>query len=90
MTLSLVDKQLMQLQETLDVTATGHLSSMLMKPAKLSKILKEIVTQLHSDLSLLTDTELDKVYSYYEIIKVHAIMGAPRGVQGGEFALPGS
>ena len=72
LTLSLVDKQLVQLQEALDVTATGHLSSMLVQPAKLSKIIQKIVTQLPSGLSLLTDTELDKVYSY-KIVKVLAM-----------------
>lgn len=73
MTLNLVNKQLVQMQEALDVTATGHLSSMLLTPVKLYETLREIVPKLPADLSLLTDVELDKVYSYYRLARVHAV-----------------
>lgn len=73
MTLRLIDKQLVQLQEALDVTATGHLSSMLLTPSKLYDVLKEIIPKLPNGLSLLTDVELDKIYSYYRLAKVNAV-----------------
>lgn len=73
LTLSLVDKQLIQLQEALDVTSTGYLSSVLIPPAKLTELLKEIVLKLPVGLSLIVKTELDKIYSYYQIVNVHAI-----------------
>ena len=73
MTLHLVNKQLVQMQEALDVTATGHLSSMLLTPVKLYETLREIVPKLPADLSLLTEVELDKVYSYYRLARVHAV-----------------
>lgn len=73
MTLHLVNKQLIQMQEALDVTATGHLSSILLTPAKLYEILKEIVQKLPNGLSLITDVDLDKVYNYYRMAKVNAV-----------------
>lgn len=61
------------MQEALDVTSNEYLSSLLITPVKLNKILKEIVRKLPVGLSLILDTEIDKVYNYYRIAKVHAI-----------------
>ena len=46
---------------------------MLLTPVKLYETLKEIVPKLPADLSLLTEVELDKVYSYYRLARVHAV-----------------
>lgn len=73
LTLIEVDNRLTQLQEALDVTSTGFLSAMLIPPTKLNNILKEIVTKLPVGLSLVINTDLDLIYHYYRIAKVHAI-----------------
>ena len=75
LTIHVVDKQLIQLQEALDVTAKGYLSSMLISPTKLYAILNEVVglLKLPTGLSLIIENEIDKVYNYYQLAKVHAI-----------------
>ena len=40
------------MQEALDVTSTEYLSSLLVTPAKLNEVLKEVVSQLPFGLSL--------------------------------------
>lgn len=72
-TLNLINVQLLQMQQALDVTSTEYLSSLLVTPAKLNEALEEVVKQLPVGLSLIVGTELDKVYNYYRIAKVHAI-----------------
>lgn len=72
-TLNVVNTQLIQLQEALDITSNGYLSSLLITPAKLNNILKEVVRELPVGLSLVVDTDIDKVYNYYRIARVHAI-----------------
>ena len=64
-TLNEVDKQLVQLQESLDVTSTSHLRYMLISPVKLYAILKEVVLKLPTGVSVVINNELDTVYNYY-------------------------
>ena len=68
-----VDNQLTQLKEALDVTSAGYLSAILIPPNKLNKLLKEIATKLPVGLSLIIKSELDMIYHYYRVAKVHAI-----------------
>ena len=52
------DTQLVQMQEELDITSTEYLSSLLVTPAKLNEVLKEVVNHLPVGLSLVVDTEI--------------------------------
>lgn len=74
LTINVVNKQLFQLQEALDVTSTGYLSSMLITPTKLHSILGEVIPKLPTGLSLIIDNEPDKMYHYYQLTKVHAMV----------------
>lgn len=73
LTLQEVNRQLIQLQESLDVTSNGQLSSILLPPEKLNSILKEVVPKLPTGLSLVINTEIDQIYHYYNLAKVSAI-----------------
>lgn len=66
-------RELDQLQESIDVTALGRLSHVLVTPSNLTQILKDITMQLPRDISLITVPTLDTIHVYYEIARVHAV-----------------
>jgi hypothetical protein len=61
------------LQEPLDVTSNGKLSSVLIKPYNLSVILQQVSLQLPAGLSMLTGLTVEEMYMYYTIATVHAV-----------------
>ena len=64
---------IMQLQEAIDVTSFGQLSSVLIHPYNLSVILQQVSLQLPAGLSMLTGLTVHDMYVYYSIAAVHAI-----------------
>ncbi|XP_039279776.1 uncharacterized protein LOC120350448 [Nilaparvata lugens] len=71
-TLLQVQKELLELRQSLEDTTAGKLSSLLLPPQNLSVILQQVVNKLPTGLSLLTTTDIDQIYEYYHIITVHA------------------
>ena len=65
--------ELSKLMTGLDVTSNGRLSSLLIPPDKLSKILSSVSQELTHDLSLIASTKLEEMYIYYELADIHAI-----------------
>jgi len=63
----------MQLQEAIDVTSLGQLSSVLIHPYNLSVILQQVSLQLPAGLSMLTGLTVQEMYVYYTIATVHSI-----------------
>jgi hypothetical protein len=64
---------LMQLQESLDLTSLGKLSSVLINPYNLSMILQQVTLQLPQGTSMLTGLAVEDMYVYYTIVTVHAV-----------------
>ena len=64
---------IIRLQEALDVTSLGQLSSVLISPYNLSVILQQISLQLPAGLSMLTGLTVQEMYVYYTIATVHAV-----------------
>jgi hypothetical protein len=62
-----------QMQEPLDVTSNGKLSSVLINPYNLSEILQQVSLQLPAGLSMLTGLTVEDMYVYYAIATVHAV-----------------
>jgi hypothetical protein len=62
-----------QLQEALDVTSNGKLSSMLIHPYNLLVIFQQVNLQLHAGLSVLVGLTVEKMYVYYAVATVHAV-----------------
>ena len=62
-----------QMQESLDVTSNGKLSSALISPYNLSEILQQVSLQLPAGLSMLTGLTIEDMYVYYTIATVHAV-----------------
>jgi hypothetical protein len=62
-----------QLQESLDVTSMGQLSSVLINPFNLSVILQQVSLQLPAGLTMLTGLTVEDMYVYYTIATVHAV-----------------
>ena len=62
-----------QMQESLDVTSNGKLSSVLINPHNLSEILQQVSLQLPAGLSMLTGLTIEEMYVYYTIATVHAV-----------------
>ena len=56
-----------QVQESLDVTSNGKLSSVLINPYNLSEILQQVSLQLPAGLSMLTGLTVEDMYVYYTI-----------------------
>ena len=61
-----------QLQESLDVTSNGKLSSVLVNPY-LSVILQHVSMLLPEGLSMLTGLTVEDMYVYYAVATVHAV-----------------
>lgn len=64
---------LVQLQESLDVTSIGKLSSVLINPQNLSIILQQVSLQLPAGLTMLTGLTVEEMYVYYTVAEVHAV-----------------
>jgi hypothetical protein len=64
---------LIQLQESLDLTSVGKLSSTLINPYNLSELLQQINLHLPKGTSMLTGLSADEMYIYYAVATVHAI-----------------
>jgi len=64
---------IIQVQEALDVTSKGQLSSVLINPYNLSVILQQVSLQLPAGLSMLTGLTVEEMYVYYTIATVHAV-----------------
>jgi hypothetical protein len=69
-----------QLQEALDVTSKGQLSSVLINPYNLSVILQQVSLQLPAGLSMLTGVTVEDMYVYYAIAAVHAV-ASPKAIR---------
>jgi hypothetical protein len=65
--------KVIQLQEAIDVTSAGQLSSVLIHPYNLSMILQQVSLQLPAGLSMLTGLTVQDMYVYYAIAVVHAV-----------------
>jgi hypothetical protein len=63
---------LIQLQESLDLTGIGKLSSTLINPHNLSNILKQVSLHLPAGTSMLTGLTVEEMYVYYAVASVHA------------------
>jgi hypothetical protein len=64
---------IVQLQEAIDVTSIGQLSSVLINPYNLSIILQQVSLQLPAGLSMITGLTVEEMYVYYTIATVHAV-----------------
>jgi len=64
---------IIQLQEALDVTSLGQLSSVLISPHNLSVILQQVSLQLPAGLSMLTGLTVQEMYVYYTTAMVHTV-----------------
>jgi hypothetical protein len=67
-----LEQEFIKIHEGLDVTSTGKLSAVLLPPHNLSQILQQVALKLPSDISLLAGTNLEDMFIYYEVSKVHA------------------
>jgi hypothetical protein len=67
-----LQQSVMRLQEGLDTSATGRLSSVLIPPHNLSKILQDVMLKLPQDVSLIAGFTIENMYVYYEVAKVQA------------------
>jgi hypothetical protein len=63
---------LVQLQESLNLTSMGKLSSTLINPYNLSELLQEVNLHLPKGTSMLTGLSIEDMYIYYAIANVHA------------------
>jgi hypothetical protein len=65
---------LVQLQESLDLTSVGKLSSTLINPYNLSELLQQVNLHLPKGTSMLTGLSIEDmyVYIYYAVAVVHA------------------
>jgi hypothetical protein len=67
-----LQQSVMRLQEGLDFTATGSLSSVLIPPHNLSAILQGVILKLHPGVSLIAGFESEDMYIHYEVARVQA------------------
>ena len=67
-----LQQSVIQLQEGLEISAAGRLSSVLIPPHNLSKILQEVALRLPQDVSLIAGFTVENMYVYYEVATVQA------------------
>jgi hypothetical protein len=67
-----LQQSVMSLQEGLETSATGRLSSVLIPPHNLSNILKEVILKLPPDVSLVAGFTIENMYVYYDVATVQA------------------
>jgi hypothetical protein len=63
---------LIQLQESLDLTSVGKLSSTLINPYNLSELLQQVNLHLPKGAQMLTGLSIEDMYVYYAVAAVHA------------------
>jgi hypothetical protein len=63
---------LIQLQESLDLTSVGKLSSTFINPYNLSELLQQVNLPLPKGTSMLTGLSIEDMYIYYVVATVHA------------------
>jgi hypothetical protein len=63
---------LVQLQESLDLTSVGKLSSNLINPHHLSDLLKQVTLYFPAGTSMLTGLTVEEMYVYCVVANVHA------------------
>jgi hypothetical protein len=63
---------LIELQESLDVTSVGKLSSNLISSHNLLDLLKQVSLHLPAGTSMLTGLTIEEMYVYYAVANVHA------------------
>ena len=73
-------EDLLQLQQSLDMTAMGKLSTTLVPPHNLSEILMQIVRELPEGVSMLMKPTIENMYVYYQVADVHAC-AVPAGIR---------
>ena len=66
-----LEQEFIKIRQGLDVTSTGKLSAELLAPHNLSLKL-QVALRLPTDVSLLTGTNLEDMFVYYETAKVQA------------------
>jgi len=66
--ISLLKSNITRLQEALDITSLGQLSSVLISPYKLSVILQQVSLQLPAGLSMLTGLTVQEMYVYFAVV----------------------
>lgn len=67
-----LQRELLQLYEGLEVISSGRLPSILVSPNNLSILLQQTALRLQRDVSFITNTEINKKYVYYDIVRVQA------------------
>jgi hypothetical protein len=67
---------LIQLQESLDLTSVGKLSSTLINPYNLSNILQQVSLHVPAGISMFTGLTVEEMYVHYAVATVHAIATA--------------
>ena len=67
-----LEQDFIKIRQGLDVTSTGKLSAGLLPPHNLSQILQQVALKLPNDATLLAGTNLEDMFIYYEIARVHA------------------
>jgi hypothetical protein len=63
---------LVQLQESLNLTSVGKLSSTLISPYNLSELLQQVNLHLPKGTSMLTGLNIEDMHIYYAVTNVHA------------------
>jgi hypothetical protein len=67
-----LQQSVMNLREVLETSATGKLSSILIPPHNVSKILKEVILKLPTNVSLIAGFNVESMYIYYDVATVQA------------------
>jgi hypothetical protein len=71
-TVTQLQQSVIQLQEGLEISAAGRLSSVSVPPHNLSKILQEVTLRLSQDISLIAGFNVENMYVYYGVATVQA------------------
>jgi hypothetical protein len=71
-TVTQLQQSVKQLQERLEIIANGRLSSVLIPPHNLSKILQDVTLRLPQDVSLIAGFNVENMYVYYEVATLQA------------------
>jgi hypothetical protein len=67
-----LQQSLMNLQEGMETSATGRLSSVFIPPYNLSKILQEVILKLPQHVSLIAKFSIENMYVNYDVTNVQA------------------
>jgi hypothetical protein len=67
-----LQQSVIQRQGGLEISAAGKLSSVLIPPHNLSKILQEVTLRLPQDVSLIAGFNVENLYVYIEVASVQA------------------